>query len=363
MRVGVDARLLAEPVTGIGRYTVEMLSALAGQAADFRIYAPKPVVTGQWDRPNQQIRSAAFQHRIGKMLWSQTLLPWWAARDRVDVFWGTTHRLPRWLPADIARVVTIHDMVWKYAGDTMRPLSRLVEQRLMPEALRLADRVVADSHSTAAALEAEYPWLAGRLRVVHLGISALAAPDRQILQEFRIDRPYVLFVGTLEPRKNLRRLLQAFARLPEAVRAGNLLVIAGGRGWGKENVEALVEQLGLQDCVRQTGYVSDAGLSALYAQARCLAMPSLYEGFGLPLLEAMSFGVPVLTSSSSSLPEVAGDAGLLVDPLDVDSISRGLASPQAREGSAAFFDFAAGLAFSSSSVRVNIGRSSRGSLS
>jgi glycosyltransferase involved in cell wall biosynthesis len=207
----------------------------------------------------------------------------------------------------------------------MRPFSCWIEQRLMPEAIRQADRVIADSHSTAQAIEAEFPLAGNKVRVVHLGIPSMPAPaDRASLLPLRIDRPYFLFVGTLEPRKNLRRLLIAFACLPEAVRAANLLVIAGGRGWGGVNVAGYLKELRLERHVVITGYVGDAQLSTLYAHARFLVMPSLYEGFGLPLVEAMSFGVPVLTSNTSSMPEVAGDAGLLIDPLDEKSIGQGI---------------------------------------
>jgi glycosyltransferase involved in cell wall biosynthesis len=259
------------------------------------------------------------------MLWSQTVLPRAAARDGVNVFWGATHRLPRFLPARIARVVTIHDLVWKHAGETMRPLSLWMEKRLMPEAVRLADRILAVSQNTADDLLAEYPAARDKVRVVHLGVTSLQSPDTPAsLLPLGIEKPYFLFVGTLEPRKNLRRLLAAFAQIPLSVRQRHQLVIVGGKGWGGVNVPAIVAELGLADNVRLPGYVSDAQLATLYAHARFLAMPSVYEGFGLPLLEAMSQGVPVLTSHASSLPEVAGDAGVLVDPLNEGSIAEGL---------------------------------------
>jgi glycosyltransferase involved in cell wall biosynthesis len=135
-----------------------------------------------------------------------------------------------------------------------------------------------------------------------------------------------LFVGTLEPRKNLARLLEAFSRLKPNEAGGAVLAVAGGAGWGGVDVDDLILKWGLQGRVRKLGYVSDQQLATLYAHALFLAMPSLYEGFGLPLLEAMSRGVPVLTSDISSMPEVAGDAGVLVSPHDVDSIAKGMAT-------------------------------------
>jgi glycosyltransferase involved in cell wall biosynthesis len=209
----------------------------------------------------------------------------------------------------------------------MRPSSRWLEAMLMPQAVRLADRVLADSHSTAHALASEFPQAAAKVRVVHLAASPLPVPcQRGALRDLGITGDYILFVGTLEPRKNLPRLLQAFALMSAPARARAQLVIAGGTGWGRDDLAGLIARLGLGNRVVLTGYVDEATLSTLYAYALFFAMPSLYEGFGLPLLEAMSFGTPVLTSACSSLPEVAGDAGMLVDPLDVQSIAQGLSA-------------------------------------
>ena len=327
MRIGIDAQMLCGAVTGIERYTFEMTQEIirANPGSQFFLYAPKALATDDWASAKVIVRSSGFESRLGKILWSQTLLPYWAGKDSLDVFWGPTHRLPRLLSKDIARVVTIHDLVWKHAGETMRPLNRLAEQCLMPDAIRLADRVMADSHSTADAIANEFPWAKDRIRVVRLGATILPEPlGFDALKSLGIDRPYFLFVGTLEPRKNLRRLLEAYASLDEIVRKQSLLVIAGGKGWGNVDLVSLVHSLDLSDAVRLTGYVSEEKLSTLYAHARFLTMPSLYEGFGLPLVEAMSFGVPVLTSSCSSLPEVAGDAGILVDPHNTNSIASGL---------------------------------------
>lgn len=327
IRVGIDARLLSQPVTGIGRYTAEMTRELVKLPGLFHLYAPSPVTVGDWRREDVVVRASRFRNRAGRMAWSQTLLPYWAARDRLDVFWGPTHRLPSLLPRSVGRVVTIHDLVWKFAGETMRPLSLAVEKRLMPEAVRQADRVLAVSHSTARAVAEEYPFARDRVQVIYPGTAGLPAPlGREALAPLGIDRPYFLFVGTLEPRKNLRRLLSAYAALDAAVRAGTRMVVAGGKGWGGVDIHALIAEHGLKGQVVVTGYVDDAQLATLYAHARFLAMPSLYEGFGLPLVESMSFGVPVLTADRSSLPEVAGEAGVLVDPTDEAAITAGLAS-------------------------------------
>jgi glycosyltransferase involved in cell wall biosynthesis len=259
------------------------------------------------------------------MAWAQSTLPWWAAQDGIELFWAPSHRLPRYLSDRIARVITIHDLVWKHAGQTMRPLSRWLDSRLMPEAVRLADRVITVSEHTARDLLAAVPEAEGKIRVVTEGASLLPeSVPPEALHALGFDGPFFLFVGTLEPRKNLCRLLEAYASLPESVRNSVRMVIAGGRGWGGVDVPSLATRLGISDRVSIIGYVNDALLATLYAHALFLAMPSLYEGFGLPLVEAMARGTPVLTSNCSSMPEVAGDAGLLVDPSDVHSIANGL---------------------------------------
>lgn len=319
--------MLCGVVTGIERYASEMVGELIRSypETEFFLYAPKPLAVDWSMNANVVVRAAKISSRVGKLLWSQTQLPRWANNDSLDVFWGPTHRLPRLLSGKIARVVTIHDLVWKHAGETMPRINRLLEQCLMPDAIRLADRIMADSHSTADAVTNEFPWVEDRIRAVHLGVTSLPAPKGfDALSTLGIDRPYFLFVGTLEPRKNLRRLLEAYASLDEVIRKHTLLVIAGGKGWGNVDLASLVRKLDLSDSVRLTGYVSEEQLSTLYAHARFLAMPSLYEGFGLPLVEAMSFGTPVLTSACSSLPEVAGDAGILVDPCNTNSLASGL---------------------------------------
>jgi len=327
MKIGVDARLLSRPLTGIGRYTLEMCRALSKEAnVSLYLYSPAPIHSEVLiNLGSANIRTENLHNSILRQLWTESYLPLWAKKDGVDVFWGPAHRLPCWLPRDLARVVTIHDLVWKYAGDTMRPLSRVLERYQMPAAILAADVVVADSKATADAVKEEFFINPNKLSVVLLGASlAVNAVSFEMLKERGINRPYFLFVGTLEPRKNLLRLLTAYSYLSDSIKDQATLVIAGGTGWGGININDTVADLGLGKYVRILGYVDESILATLYAHALFLAMPSLYEGFGLPLVEAMVRGTPVLTSNNSSMPEVAGNAGLLIDPLDTQSIKNGL---------------------------------------
>lgn len=326
-RIGVDARLLSEQVTGIGRYTYEMLSRMVERGHEWFLYSHMPLIVGEWNQTNVHARTSRLPGRIPRMVWAQTVMPLRANSDRLDIFWAPTHRMPRLLSTRIARVMTVHDLVWARAGETMRPMSRLLDSRLMPEAVRLSDRVIAVSDHTAKDLAELIPISIGKTVRIHLGPPAA---DRESPSAGGPGpgptEPYILFVGTLEPRKNLARLIAAYAQLPAETRTKAKLAIVGGRGWGGVDVTALAERHGVSGDVKLLGYVSDAELGRLYSEALFLAMPSLYEGFGLPLLEAMSRGTPVLTSNRSSIPEVVGDAALLIDPEDTGAISKGLAT-------------------------------------
>jgi len=188
--------------------------------------------------------------------------------------------------------------------------------------------VLADSAATKEDLIALFGTPADKITVLYSGVDARFAPvrDRSILDQvcvkYGITWPFILAVGTLQPRKNYARLIQAFAQL--ANDRPHQLIIAGGKGWMFNDIFTLVKSLGLENRVRFPGFVDDADLPALYSAADLFAYVSVYEGFGLPLLEAMACGTPVIGSNTSSLPEVIGAVGLQVDPRDVDAIANAL---------------------------------------
>lgn len=325
LRIGVDVSMLSEQPTGIGRYTYEVLSRAVSMGHEWFLYSHRPLVIGDWTQKNVHIRTGNTPQRLLRMLWMQTMVPLMASRDNLDLFWSPAHRLPSLLPGRMAKVVTIHDLVWKFAGETMRPFSRWLDATLMPQAVRIADKVITVSIHTTYDVLKEMPYAEGKIHPISLGASNLMpAAELSSLELIGVDAPYFLFVGTLEPRKNLVGLIEAFSKLPLNIRNSVLLVIVGGKGWGGVDIVAIARKFGVEDHIRVLGYVTDKQLATLYTFARFLAMPSFYEGFGLPLLEAMSRGTPVLTSNCASMPEVAGDAGLLVDPHDVNSISKAL---------------------------------------
>jgi glycosyltransferase involved in cell wall biosynthesis len=206
------------------------------------------------------------------------------------------------------------------------PSLRVYLERVVPRSVARADRVLADSKATRDDLVAHFGAPPDKVQVLYSGVDARFCPEKgpgegeRLRAKYGIESPYVLSVGTLQPRKNYVRLIRAFANLPLA----NLqLAIAGGRGWLYEDIFAEAQKHG--DHVRVLGFVDDADLPALLRGAALFAFPSLYEGFGIPPLEAMACGVPVVCSDASSLPEVAGDAALMVDPFDVDALTQAMA--------------------------------------
>lgn len=323
MKIGVDARNLVPCMSGIGRYVLEMTQALAGRDHSLILYLPEAPFHTLPKIKGVEIRVGKSRGAIQRAIWSQTILPNLANEDELDIFWGPAHRLPIRLSNKIRRVVTIHDMVWRRARRTMHFRTWLGEVLFMRSAIRLADAIVTVSKSTADDVNYYYPYSEGRVHVVYPGVADLKKSQlyaQELFERWSIDRSYALFVGTLEPRKNLVRLLHAYSLLSKELRANFLLVLAGGQGWGLGELSSLTQQLKIQDTVILTGHVSDEELDLLYEKARFLIMPSIYEGFGLPIIEAQSHGTPVLTSKTSSMPEVAGTGAILVDPSDVNAL-------------------------------------------
>ena len=314
---------------GISRYLKEMLLAVsqsAGEGVRFRIYGRSSRQLA--DMPpglSFETRQDHLPVHVGRILSLFLSLPFWLWRDRPALYWGPAHRLPLFVPSDVPCVVTVHDLCWAKCPRSMRRVTRWLDRWLMGRAVGRASAVIAVSRATAEDLSRLYPHAREKTFVVYEGGSipsprrAQKRPDRS-----RNDEGHFLFVGTFEPRKNLQRLISAYATALKHEQNLPSLVLVGGLGWGGVDVERMIAELDLGEKVRCLGRVSDDHLQRLYSDAVALVMPSLYEGFGLPLVEAMAYGKPLLTSSVASMPEIAGDAAVLVDPLAVDSIADGL---------------------------------------
>jgi len=256
---------------------------------------------------------------------------------KMDLFHGLDARMVD--SRRVKKVVTIHDIPQhsnQYSG-TRNPEKKIRGYR---EIMAGADRIIADSEYTKADILRFYSISEEKVDVVHLGVEEQLRPKepteiQAVLERYGIRSPYLLHVGRVETKKNLSRSLEAFARIKKSLSNPIQIVLAGTPGPGGEEVFQAIERLDLKGDVCLVGYARQEDLPALYAGAMIFLFPSLYEGFGMPILEAMACGTPVLTSNVTSLPEVAGDAAVQVDPYDVESIAEGilrlLATPSLRE--------------------------------
>ena len=315
-RVAVDARPLSFPTTGIGRYTRFLLTRLFETDWHWYLYSDRPLLWPESLPDNVEVRYPRYMPPSAGSIFAQATFPIWSRRDQIDLFWSPRHHLPLMLGCQTRSIVTIHDLVWKHFPDTMSRFGRILDSRLMPPSVRKADKVIAVSAATASEIRELHPKAS--IATIHEAAFLNPFSGKQVGE-------YFLFVGTLEPRKNLERLLLAYGRYATATDCALPLKICGGKGWGLPELEGLVQKNNLSEQVEILGYVDDAELPGLYQNARALLMPSLYEGFGLPIVEAFSQGTPVITSNRGAMAEVAGDGGLLVDPENIGDVASALA--------------------------------------
>jgi len=323
MNIGVDARPLSYRLTGIGFYLKSLLDELqVVDPVNRYVLISNTAVPYDLRNPNWSKYEGRSARSLTSTPWMQCFAPSLCRRLRLDVFWSPRHHLPVFLPPDVRRIVTIHDVVHLRFPETMPLQGFLMERLLMRLSLASADRVVAVSHATRSEILRRYRVAPGKVRTVHSGVPPFPPSDEERPAFLRPNK-YFLFVGTLEPRKNFERIFEAFERIGAADQ-GIHLVIAGASGWKNASFIQTLESHPLRPFVHFTGYVSRGILRGLYENALGLVFPSLYEGFGFPILEAMTTGAPVMTSNTASMPEIAGGAALLVNPYDVGEIARAM---------------------------------------
>jgi len=333
MRIGIDARPLSHGQAGITRYLECVISELArlDRSNEYLLYTNRDFSISVEGSGWHKRVGSRFRHIPGT-IWLQLAMLGAARRDGLDLFWGTEHFLPWGLPRRVRRVLTIHDLVWRALPQTMAVYNRLVHRVLVDHSIKRADLILVPSLSTQKDLVRYFPWIQASVRVIYEGVAPHYQPcDRvaaayHIAQKFKTSKEYILSVGTLEPRKNLVTLVEAFYILRKKSLLNVQLVIAGAKGWGKDNLRRRMLELGLSDReVRFLGFVPEEDMPALYAGALVFVYPSLYEGFGLPLLEAMACGAPVACSNHSSLPEIGGDAAVYFNPESAGEMAAALA--------------------------------------
>lgn len=331
MRVGFNLLYLVPgEVGGTEIYARELIGALARARPDDEFVAfcgreaADSALGDSWPDNVSVMRLAVdSQNKPRRLAYELLRLPRVARRERLDVLHSLGQTTPLW--SRCARVVTIHDLIFHHFPSTFPAAARRGLEVFVPRGAERADRVVADSEATANDLVSSYGIERDKIDVALLGPGAepVATPAEpaELAETLGFDlREYALCVASGHRHKNIERLLEAFATVPEQYQ----LVLVGRAAIDDESLTARVEQLGLSERVRFTGWVDDATLEGLYRRARFFVYPTLMEGFGMPVLEAMRRGLTVACSSVSSMPEVAGDAALLFDPTDTTSIAEAL---------------------------------------
>ena len=319
MRIGVDVKCLRSNNSGIGRYVVGLLGALGriDSGNDYVLFSPRETgLAAPGPRFRQVVapRGSLWEKAPG-ILWQQIALPGLLAKEKIDVFWGPEQTLP--LRCGIPTVLTVHDFVHRRCPGTMRRSVRLIVSTFGERSIGKADLVVANSDFTRdelLRLRPDFP--AERLRVVPCGVDAAEeAAETALPRERRL-----LFVGSLEPRKNLKNLVRALELLAaKGMRVP--LLLAGPAGWKNGDESGLLRSSPVAEDVRRLGFVDDAELRRLYATSAALVLPSFYEGFGLPVLEALALGTPVLATKGSAMERVAGICGRYFDAAAPESIA------------------------------------------
>jgi glycosyltransferase involved in cell wall biosynthesis len=327
MRFAIDATSIPRQMAGAGVYTYNLIRAVAAvdQENEYVVFTRSDAFDDlSRDEPPFRTVRVSARSRPARLLWEQLALPVHLRRRRIDVLHSPHHTAPM-VVAGCRRVITFHDLTFFLLADRY-PRSRALYFRTVSRATaRVADALICPSQAVRDDI----------VRILHVrpekvrAIAEAAGPefqpikDRAALERLRtrlaLPKRFILSVGSLEPGKNRATLLKAFAGLRKRG-LGQKLVVAGQRAWKYEADLALAGELGIEGNVLFTGYVPPEEMPALYNAAELFVFPSLYEGFGLPVIEAMACGVPVVASNLSAIPEVAGEAALLVDPRDVEQL-------------------------------------------
>jgi glycosyltransferase involved in cell wall biosynthesis len=333
MRIGLDGFPLASPKTGVGHYTFELARALAILSPDdhFELISPEGFSEGVAAEvesiPNlglAHVRTSVITRR-----WWGIGLPRYIRQAGLDLFHGTNYEVPLWNRE--RTVVTVHDLsVFAHADKHETRIARRARRRL-PVMLRSAGRVITATQAVKQEIIARFKTNANRIAVTQYApreiFRPLPADDcTATRQRLGVDEDFILYVGTIEPRKNLSTLVSAFDQILRQTSFRPQLVIAGGEGWMTDEFHHQVSKASLGDRIHFTGYVNDEDLAALYSSCSVFVYPSVYEGFGLPPLEAMACGAPVIAGDIPVLRETLADNALLVGPLDTNSLAKAIVS-------------------------------------
>lgn len=332
MNIAINTLSLYKTKAGMGRYIRELvnrLPALDPQHTYYLYISQKNKKYFNFEEKNVVVKTLSrfWSVHFLKLLWEQFFLPFSLWKHDIQLYHSTGFTLPFFKQKKTKYVVTIADMTFFSHPEYHLWWKVLYFRYMIPRALKKADTIITISDNTKNDILKMTNIPPEKIKTIYLGVDRQFSPlnrsvCKKIGEKYNIKTPYILFVGMLEPRKNIIGLLHAYALLKD--KKGHELVIVGKKGWKCDEIFDTVKELGLQTVVRFLGYVPDEDLPALYSAATCFVYPSFYEGFGIPILEAMACGCPVITSNNSSMKEIAGNAALLIDPANKEEIKEAM---------------------------------------
>ncbi|MCP4264284.1 MAG: glycosyltransferase [Candidatus Brocadiaceae bacterium] len=326
-RIGMNVSKSFDVKTGVGRYTLNLCKSIlrADSKNEYFLYSSDQtdgVCRSDMKRVHDRKTGIIFRNNLLRILWEQIALPFFSVSDKLDLYHFTDHALSLLLRTH-PTIITVHDIAFIRFPHLFNKSRQVYKKYIFEKSIKKADFIVVPSYSTKKDILHYYRIEEKKIRVVYNGIESRFRPIGNV-EEYRrknnLPSKMILNVGTLEPRKNIVALIKAFEKLRERGLNDYSLVIAGGKGWLYKQILEEIKNNEVSQSILYLDVVKDEDLPVLYNCADIFVYPSLYEGFGLPPLEAMACGVPVITSDTSSLPEVVGDAGIMINPTDVNSL-------------------------------------------
>ncbi|MBI3363705.1 MAG: glycosyltransferase family 4 protein [Ignavibacteriae bacterium] len=350
MRIAIDGRSIVRKTSGIGQYTEHLVRSLVeiDRESEYLLFLIEP--NDAIEAPNlTKVMIVGYERMILNRWWENVLLPRFIELHDIDLYFAPAYALP-FLPRHrklvsllplphnlkkyfnegrkrVTYVVTIHDMISYLHPQYFTPKMQMWQHLFVTNAVKVADHIISDSHTTKQDIMKFFPVEDKKISVIAPWFDQKFAPvtDVSLLektrQRYSLPKKYILYLGTIEPRKNVAGIVQAYGLLPQRLREEYALVLGGSLGWYTEEILAQIEKTRSQGKIHMLDYVEHRHLTALYTMARAFVFPAFYEGFGLPPLEAMACGTPVITSNVSAIPEVVGDAALMVNPSDTQELS------------------------------------------